>query len=244
MSNSEIITEIPEGGKKAVGKISKAYMDYKAKGWAKNKLNGQRVLKKYQNVQQATMIMPPTVQNDAPANQMYKQEGLTYRPKEGGLMTNVLRVRDVILQEIKDKQSQAETIARETIGNRLLAHNYKKDFLQELKLKKEIQTTAGEKKTVREILEQALTGMRDKLNAKRILEQNKLIKKIENEKALSSISTEDLKINKRKNIYASVVQDATNSALSRLVELDGKQYIANHLAIEAQNILPTLKKIR
>jgi hypothetical protein len=244
MSNSEIITEIPEEGKKAVGKISKASMDYKAKGWAKNKLNGQRVLKKYQNVQQATMIMPPTVQNDAPANQMYKQEGLTYRPKEGGLMTNVLRVRDVILQEIKDKQSQAETIARETIGNRLLAHNYKKDFLQELKLKKEIQTTAGEKKTVREILEQALTGMRDKLNAKRILEQNKLIKKIENEKALSSISTEDLKINKRKNIYASVVQDATNSALSRLVELDGKQYIANHLAIEAQNILPTLKKIR
>ena len=37
------MTEIPEGEKKAFGKILKAYMDYKARGWAKNKLNGQRV---------------------------------------------------------------------------------------------------------------------------------------------------------------------------------------------------------
>ena len=41
---------------------------------------------------------------------------------------------------------------------------------------------------------------------------------------------------KFKNIYASVVEDATNSALSRLVELDGKQYIAQQLAIESPNI--------
>jgi hypothetical protein len=41
---------------------------------------------------------------------------------------------------------------------------------------------------------------------------------------------------KFKNMYASVVQDAKNSALSRLVELDGKQYIAQQLAIESPNI--------
>jgi hypothetical protein len=41
---------------------------------------------------------------------------------------------------------------------------------------------------------------------------------------------------KFKNIYASVVEDATNSALSRLVELDGKQYIAQQLAIDSPNI--------
>ena len=46
-----------------------------------------------------------------------------------------------------------------------------------------------------------------------------------------------------KNIYASVVQDATNSALSRLVELDGKQYIAQHLASQSSSVklkTPTL----
>ena len=42
--------------------------------------------------------------------------------------------------------------------------------------------------------------------------------------------------NKVKSIYASVVQDATNSALARLVELDGKQYIAQHLAAESPNV--------
>ena len=36
--------------------------------------------------------------------------------------------------------------------------------------------------------------------------------------------------------YASIVEDATNSALSRLVELDGKQYIAQHLATESPNV--------
>ena len=36
--------------------------------------------------------------------------------------------------------------------------------------------------------------------------------------------------------YASIVEVATNSALSRLVELDGKQYIAQHLATESPNV--------
>ena len=63
---------------------------------------------------------------------------------------------------------------------------------------------------------------------------------METEKKLKDISTSQDQI-RVKNIYASVVADAVNSGISRLVELDGKQFVANHLAIEAQNILPTLK---
>ena len=83
--------------------------------------------------------------------------------------------------------------------------------------------------------------MRDKLKAKKIVEQKKLLKTIETEKKLKDISTSQDNI-RLKNIYASVVEDATNSALSRLVELDGKLFVAKHLTIEAQSILPTLKK--
>jgi hypothetical protein len=48
--------------------------------------------------------------------------------------------------------------------------------------------------------------------------------------------------NKIKSIYANVIQDATNSALSRLVELDGKQFVAKYLATESSSIKlkPTL----
>ena len=102
-------------------------------------------------------------------------------------------------------------------------------------------TTAGENKTVGEVLEKALIGMRDKLRAKKIVEQHKLLKTIETEKKLKDISTSQDQI-RVKNIYASVVADAVNSGISRLVELDGKLFVAKHLTIEAQSILPTLKK--
>jgi hypothetical protein len=111
----------------------------------------------------------------------------------------------------------------------------KKNFLNELKLREEIPTKAGEKNTVRQILEQALIGKRDKLEAKKILEQKALLKTLETEKKLSDISTSQDQI-RVKNIYASVVQDATNLALARLVELDGKQFIAQHLASEAPKV--------
>ncbi len=41
-------------------------------------------------------------------------------------------------------------------------------------------------------------------------------------------------------MYASIVKDAMNSGLVRLEELGGKKYIANNLALDAQNILPIL----
>ena len=231
-----------EDKKKVFGKIYKVFLNYKAKQSAKNKLNAQRVLKKYQHLPQRTMIVKPIVQEDPKLQaKNYNKLATTYKPKRGGLMTDRFRVRDLTLQENEESQTQAETIARETIGNRLLAHNYKRDYLQELRLRKEKITKAGENKTVREVLEEALIGMRDKLKAKKILEQKKLLKTIETEKKLKDISTSQDKI-RLKNIYASVVEDATNSALSRLVELDGKLFVAKHLTIEAQSILPTLKK--
>ena len=223
------------------GKIYKVFLNYKAKQSAKNKLNAQRVLKKYQHLPQRTMIVKPIVQEDPKlqANN-YNKLATTYKPKRGGLMTDRFRVRELTLQENEESQTQAEKIARETIGNRLLAHNYKRDYLQELRLRKEKITKSGENKTVREVLEEALIGMRDKLKAKKIVEQKKLLKTMETEKKLKDISTSQDQI-RVKNIYASVVADAVNSGISRLVELDGKQFVANHLAIEAQNILPTLK---
>jgi hypothetical protein len=227
-----------EGKKKAIEKIHKAYSDYKAKESAINKLNAKRVLKKYQNLPQQIMVIKTVDQNESPkhqANQDYNKLATTYKPKSGGLMTNRFRVRDLMLQENKEQQSQAENIARETIGNRLLALNDKKNFLNELKLREEIPTKAGEKNTVRQILEQALIGKRDKLEAKTILEQKALLKTLETEKKLSDISTSQDQI-RVKNIYASVVQDATNLALARLVELDGKQFIAQHLASEAPKV--------
>ena len=226
---------------KVFGKIYKVFLNYKAKQSAKNKLNAQRVLKKYQHLPQRTMIVKPIVQEDPKLQaKNYNKLATTYKPKRGGLMTDRFRVRELTLQENEESQTQAEKIARETIGNRLLAHNYKRDYLQELRLRKEKITKAGENKTVREILEEALIGMRDKLKAKKIVEQKKLLKTIEKKK-LKDISTSQDKI-RLKNIYASVVEDATNSALSRLVELDGKLFVAKHLTIEAQSILPTLKK--
>ena len=237
-------SEIPEEDKKKVfGKIYKAFLNYKARKSAKNKLNAQRVIKKYQHLPQQSLITKPIVEDEnlkLQATQNYNKLPTTYKPKRGGLMTDRFRVRDLILQENKAKQSQVEKIARDTIGNRLLAHNYKRDYLQELKLRKIIPTTAGENNTVREILEKALIGFNDKLKAKKRIEQQKLLKTIETEKMLNNLSTSQDQIRK-KNIYASVVADAVNSGISRLVELDGKQFIANHLAIEAQNKLPTLK---
>ena len=53
-------------------------------------------------------------------------------------------------------------------------------------------TTAGETKTVRDVLEKALIGMRYKLKAKKIVEQQKLLKTIETEKKLKDISTSAL----------------------------------------------------
>jgi len=227
-----------EGKKKAIGKIYKAFSDYKARESAKNKLYAKRVLKKYKNLPQEIMVIKKVVQSEEPeqpAKQDYNKLATTYRPKSGGLMTDRFRVKDIIQQENKEQQSQVENIARETIGNRLIALNYKRDLLNELNLRKEIPTNAGEKQTVRTVLEQALTGMRDKLNAKKELERKKLLKSIENEAKLNNISTSQDKI-RIKNIYASVVQDATNSALSRLVELEGKQYIAKHLATESPTV--------
>jgi hypothetical protein len=184
------------------------------------------------------MVIKKVVQSEEPEQQLkqnYKQISIINKPKSGGLMTDRFRVKDIIQQENKEEQSQVENIARETIGNRLIALNYKRDLLNELNLRKEIPTNAGEKQTVRTVLEQALTGMRDKLEAKKELERKKLLKSIENEAKLNNISTSQDKI-RIKNIYASVVQDATNSALSRLVELDGKQYIAQHLATESPKV--------
>ena len=96
-------------------------------------------------------------------------------------------------------------------------------FLQELKkLEKKIPRTQNENKTVRNVFKQVFLGLRDRLKAKQVLRTKKLINKMQNEKALSSISTSQDQI-RLKNIYASVVEDATNSALARLVESDGKQ---------------------
>lgn len=51
---------------------------------------------------------------------------------------------------------------------------------------------------------------------------------------------EEIKLEPSKeSIYAKVVQDAPNSALSRLVELEGRQYIAKHLA---QTAIPKLEQ--
>ena len=227
-----------EGKKKAIGKIYKAFSDYRARESAKNKLYAKRLLKKYKNLPQEIMVIKKVVQSEEPEQQLkqnYKQIAIINKPKSGGLMTDRFRVRDEILQENKEQQSQAENIARETIGNRLIALNYKRDLLNELNLRKEISTNAGEKQTVRTVLEQALTGMRDKLEAKKELERIRLLKNIENEAKLKDISTSQDQI-RIKNIYASVVQDATNSALSRLVELEGKQYIAKHLATESPTV--------
>lgn len=234
MSNSEIITEIPEEEKQAFGKILKAYMDYKARGWAKNKLNGQKVLKKYQNIQQTTTVLPQSVKGID-----YTSSAKTLKPSSGGLFTDRERIKDVILQEMKQDQIKAENEAKEEIKNKLLAYNDRKRFLQELKLQEEIPTKQDEKKIVRDVFTQAFLGLRDKLKAKQILRTKKLIKKMENEKPLSSISTSQDQL-RLKNIYASVVEDATNSALARLVELDGKQYVAQHLAIESPKVV--LKK--
>ena len=140
---------------------------------------------------------------------------------------------------MKEDQIKAENEAKEEIKNKLLAYNDRKRFLQELKLQEEIPTKQDEKKIVRDVFTQAFLGLRDKLKAKQILRTKKLIKKMENEKPLSSISTSQDQL-RLKNIYASVVEDATNSALARLVELDGKQYVAQHLAIESPKVV--LKK--
>ena len=48
-----------------------------------------------------------------------------------------------------------------------------------------------------------------------------------------STSRDQKRVNR---IYASAVADAVNSGISRLVELDGKQYISQQLAIESPNI--------
>ena len=61
-------------------------------------------------------------------------------------------------------------------------------------------------------------------NAYKMRNARKELKKIDEQKK------------KVKNIYASVIQDATNSALARLVELDGKQYVAKHFATEAPKV--------
>lgn len=72
-------------------------------------------------------------------------------------------------------------------------------------------------------------------NAYKMRKARKELKKIDDQKK------------RVKNIYASVVQDATNSALSRLVELDGKQYIAKHFATMSPTVAlkkpPTLTQI-
>jgi hypothetical protein len=128
-----------EGKKKAIGKIHKAYLDYKAKESAIHKLNAKRVLKKYQNLPQQIMVIKTVDQNESPkhqANQDYNKLATTYKPKSGGLMTNRFRVRDLMLQENKEQQSQAENIARETIGNRLLALNDKKKLFKRVEIKR------------------------------------------------------------------------------------------------------------
>ena len=136
MLENKILSE--EDKKKVFGKIYKVFLNYKAKQSAKNKLNAQRVLKKYQHLPQRTMIVKPIVQEDPKLQaKNYNKLATTYKPKRGGLMTDRFRVRELTLQENEESQTQAEKIARETIGNRLLAHNYKRDYLQELRLRKE-----------------------------------------------------------------------------------------------------------
>ena len=46
-----------EGKKKAIGKIYKAFSDYRARESAKNKLYAKRVLKKYKNLPQEIMVI-------------------------------------------------------------------------------------------------------------------------------------------------------------------------------------------
>ena len=62
MLQNEIIPV--EDKKKMFGKVYKAYLNYKVRKSAKNKLNAQRVLKKYQHLPQRTMIVKPIVQED------------------------------------------------------------------------------------------------------------------------------------------------------------------------------------
>ena len=99
-----------EDKKKMFGKVYKAYLNYKARKSAKNKLNAQRVLKKYQHLPQRTMIVKPIVQEEQElqTKQNYNKLATTYKPKKGGLMTDRLRVRTLILQENKEKKSQTE----------------------------------------------------------------------------------------------------------------------------------------
>ena len=56
------------------------------------------------------MKVKPIVQEDSElqTKQNYNKLATTYKPKKGGLMTDRLRVRTLILQENKEKQSQTE----------------------------------------------------------------------------------------------------------------------------------------
>ena len=83
------------GKKKAIGKIYKAFSDYRARESAKNKLNAKRVLKKYKNLPQEIMVIKKVVQSEEPEQQEkqdYNKLATTYRPKSGGLMTDRLVV--------------------------------------------------------------------------------------------------------------------------------------------------------
>jgi len=242
---------IPEENKTAGKRIYKAFLNYKMKKVAKNKLNALKALKKYENLPQQNTMTKLAVVKREKQRYTYAPTSMVLRSKKGGLMEDRVKARDLIIQENKEKQLQAEKSAREKIGNALLAYNFKRDYLQELKLRKEIETKTGEKLPVRQILETAITGLRDKLEAKRKLQQQKLIKTIKNEKILDDLTTSkepkveyilsDLKKLRKNDIFSSIAKEASDAGLSRLVELEGKKYVANDLATEAQNILPTLK---
>lgn len=163
-------------------KITKAYNDYMARKSAKNRLNLLKAKKKYANLPQNELTQ--LVVKDTPLPQ-YKSDRKTFKPKQGGLMTNLpLRARDLMIREIKQERKEA----RELIGNKILAYNYKKDYSRELKLNKEIITKKGKKTTVREILREALLGKSSKFEAKKSLRYKNIAKLIEEKKNILEMS--------------------------------------------------------
>ena len=156
-------------------KITKAYNDFMARKSAKNRLNLLRAKKKYADL--AKYELTTLGVNETPLPQ-FKSDRKTFKPKQGGLMTNLtLRARDLMIRDIKQEEKEA----RQIIASKLLSYNYKKDYLRELKINQQITTKKGEKRTVKDILQEALLRKAKIFEAKKILRDKNIRKIIEEE---------------------------------------------------------------
>ena len=138
--------------------LLKASLDKIAKNRAREKVGGKKTAQELLNAEAKTNVVGAIVNTDLPEANIY--EGYEERnisipavkAKVGLYGDRISAGRQQMMEEELEEQENA----RETIGNRLLAYNLRRDYIRELGNFRPINTGSGEVKTAKDILEKAL----------------------------------------------------------------------------------------